>query len=231
MHTRLLTHKWHELLVLTTSAYQAIHGARKIWSGPEPTEHDFHQQVSANLVTLQTCLAAMMGRPLTLDQLRQDVGLMVERITHVTMMLQRCQLRMEEYVCLKVIAMLSQCKPQSRSRSLKAPTQSTNSTDNQLFSRFLIRYSANGNSNVELEAIQERYMQCLQSFVERNYSQSSGRFPDLLSRLPEVNHIQYRSKPPTNPFLSLQQVQSAATLLLESKMFYVPFLLNSAIQR
>lgn len=52
-----------------------------------------------------------MGRPLTLDQLRQDVGLMVERITHVTMMLQRCQLRMEEYVCLKVIAMLSQCKP------------------------------------------------------------------------------------------------------------------------
>lgn len=25
VHTRLLTHKWHELLVLTTSAYQAIH--------------------------------------------------------------------------------------------------------------------------------------------------------------------------------------------------------------
>ena len=131
VHTRILTHKWHELLVLTTSAYQAIHGPRKMWSGPEPTEHDFHQQVdsifdavfsailthsidihqvSANLVTLQTCLAAMMGRPLTLDQLRQDVGLMVERITHVTMMLQRCQLRMEEYVCLKVIAMLSQCE-------------------------------------------------------------------------------------------------------------------------
>lgn len=27
VHTRLLTHKWHELLVLTTSAYQAIHKA------------------------------------------------------------------------------------------------------------------------------------------------------------------------------------------------------------
>jgi len=178
VHTRLLTHKWHELLVLTTSAYQAIHGPRKTWSGPEPTEHDFMQQVSANLVTLQTCLAAMMGRPLTLDQLRQDVGLMVERITHVTMMLQRCQLRMEEYVCLKVIAMLSQPK---------------------------------GSGSVELEAIQERYMHCLQSYVEHNYPQSPGRFADLLSRLPEV--------------------QSAATLLLESKMFYVPFLLNSAIHR
>lgn len=47
VHTRLLTHKWHELLVLTTSAYQAIHGPRKTWSGPEPTEHDFVQQVKS----------------------------------------------------------------------------------------------------------------------------------------------------------------------------------------
>ena len=127
VHTRLLTLKWHELLVLTTSAYQAIHGAPGGGGGgggssgngngsggpgsssaSQSQPQDFAQQVSANLVTLQTCLAAMMGQPLTLDQLRQDVGLMVERITHVTMMLQRCHLRMEEYVCLKVIAMLSQ---------------------------------------------------------------------------------------------------------------------------
>jgi len=54
-------------------------------------------------------------------------------------------------------------------------------------------------------------MQCLQSYVEHNYPQSPGRFSDLLTRLPEV--------------------QAAATLLLDSKMFYVPFLLNSAIQR
>lgn len=51
VHTRLLTHKWHELLVLTTSAYQAIHGPRKTWSGPEPTEHDFVQQVNFSLAT------------------------------------------------------------------------------------------------------------------------------------------------------------------------------------
>merc|ERR1719150_3097870 len=30
LHTRLLTNKWHELLVLTTSAYQAIHGNRRM---------------------------------------------------------------------------------------------------------------------------------------------------------------------------------------------------------
>jgi hypothetical protein len=52
----------------------------------------------------------MMGRHITMDQLRQDVGLMVEKITHVTLMFRRVCLRMEEYVCLKVITMLNQGK-------------------------------------------------------------------------------------------------------------------------
>ena len=74
VHTVLLTHKWHELLVLTTSTYQAIHGGAS--SSRQSTvdaiggEHDFMHQVSANLVNLQTCLTAMMGRTLTMDQLR-----------------------------------------------------------------------------------------------------------------------------------------------------------------
>lgn len=65
-------------------------------------------KVSNNLVTLQTCLTSMMGRPISIDQLRQDVGQMIEKITHVTLMFRRIKLRMEEYVCLKVIAMLNQ---------------------------------------------------------------------------------------------------------------------------
>lgn len=50
----------------------------------------------------------MMGREITLDQLRQDVGLMIEKITHVTLMFRQIKLTMEEYVCLKVIIMLNQ---------------------------------------------------------------------------------------------------------------------------
>nr|CAD7580242.1 unnamed protein product [Timema californicum] len=47
VHTRLLTHKWHELLVLTTSAYQAIHGGHKMGSiGSDGPEADFAQEVS-----------------------------------------------------------------------------------------------------------------------------------------------------------------------------------------
>ena len=59
------------------------------------------------MFTLQTCLTSMMGWPITMEQLRQDVGLMVEKITYVTLMFRRVKLRMEEYVCLKVITMLA----------------------------------------------------------------------------------------------------------------------------
>ncbi|CAH0553535.1 unnamed protein product [Brassicogethes aeneus] len=178
VHTRLLTHKWHELLVLTTSAYQAIHKANE----PMPTiKTDFTQEVETNLCTLQSCLTSMMGREITIEQLRQDVGLMIEKITHVTLMFRQIKLTMEEYVCLKVITMLNQAKPASSS----------------------------GNS--ELESIHERYMTCLRVYTQHMYPQQTTRFQDLLVRLPEI--------------------QSAASLLLESKMFYVPFLLNSAIQR
>ena len=49
----------------------------------------------------------MMGRPISIDQLRAEVGSMVEKLTQVTMNLRRLRIRQEEYVCLKVIAMLT----------------------------------------------------------------------------------------------------------------------------
>ena len=109
LHTRLLTNKWHELLVLTTSAYQAIYGTQKLGSThSDGATAKPHQEVSTNLVTLQTCLTSMMGRPITMDQLRQDVGPMVEKITKVITSFRNFQLSKQEYVCLKVVAMLTQ---------------------------------------------------------------------------------------------------------------------------
>ena len=43
---------------------------------------------------------------MTMDQLRQDVGTLVEEITKVIATFRQFQLKMEEYVCLKVIAMV-----------------------------------------------------------------------------------------------------------------------------
>ena len=59
-------------------------------------------------MTLQTCLTSMMGRPITMDQLRQDVGNMVEKVTKVITSLRNFRLTIQEYVRLKVVAMLTE---------------------------------------------------------------------------------------------------------------------------
>merc|ERR1719361_764968 len=47
--TKLLTHKWHELLVLTTSAYQAIYGFRRMGTTRTDGEKvELHQEVATN---------------------------------------------------------------------------------------------------------------------------------------------------------------------------------------
>merc|ERR1711879_283961 len=176
LHTRLLTNKWHELLVLTTSAYQAIYGTQKLGTThADGSTAKPHQEVSTNLVTLQTCLTSMMGRPITMDQLRQDVGTMVEKITKVIAVFRSCHLRIEEYVCLKVLAMVAEDDG-------KSPA---------------------------LDLIYKRYLNCLKMFTMKYFPSQPNRVEELLIRLPEV--------------------KTAAALLLESKMFYVPFLLNSSI--
>ena len=46
VHTKLLTQKWHELLVLTTSSYQAINGSNRLAStSSDGTEAHFSQEV------------------------------------------------------------------------------------------------------------------------------------------------------------------------------------------
>ena len=53
-------------------------------------------------------MTSMMGQPFTMDTLRQDMEAMVEKITHVTLAMRRLRVKIEEYVCLKVIALLNQ---------------------------------------------------------------------------------------------------------------------------
>jgi nuclear receptor subfamily 6 group A len=141
IHTKLLTDKWHEILVLTTATYQAMHGRK--FTQPQqapptsiaPDKHDpeFIAEVSslsainfiiylyyiytfsyflvvkvnAHLQTLQTCLTTLMGHSISMEQLKLDVGLMVEKMTQITIMFRRIKLRMEEYVCLKVYILLN----------------------------------------------------------------------------------------------------------------------------
>lgn len=70
----------------------------------------FPPQINAHLQTLQTCLTTLMGHAISMEQLKLDVGLMVEKMTQITIMFRRIKLRMEEYVCLKVYILLNKGK-------------------------------------------------------------------------------------------------------------------------
>ncbi len=101
----------------------------------------------------------MMGKPITMDQLRQDVGNMVEKITKVIAIFRQFQLKMEEYVCLKVIAMVSQDD------------------------------LTHGGTNPTLNVIHEKYLGCLRSFAKKHFPNQPNRVEELLVRLPEVHSL------------------------------------------
>lgn len=85
------------------------------------------EQVNAHLHTLQTCLTTLMGHPISMEQLRLDVGHMVEKMTQITIMFRRIKLRMEEYVCLKVYILLNRGKfEMNNCMLLKWPHQGVN---------------------------------------------------------------------------------------------------------
>ncbi|XP_055620827.1 hormone receptor 4 isoform X2 [Toxorhynchites rutilus septentrionalis] len=207
IHTKLLTDKWHEILVLTTAAYQAMHGKRNFndqlhtptaGSGtvltPDKQDPEFVEEITAHLHTLQSCLTTLMGHPISIEQLKIDVGQMVEKMTQITIMFRRSKLKMEEYVCLKVYILLNKGIQQAALR------ECFNTIHGFFFLPVLIE--------IELESIQERYIQVLRTYLQHTVPHTPNRLTDLLAHIPEI--------------------QTAASLLLESKMFYVPFVLNSA---
>ena len=79
---------------------------------------------------------------------------------------------MQEYVCLKVVAMLT----------TQEGTESGTSVDN-----IGIIFSFSGIvQDKELEQIHDRYMNCLKTFIEYNFPQEPNRVQELLVKLPEV---------------------------------------------
>ncbi|GBL83414.1 Hormone receptor 4 [Araneus ventricosus] len=169
VHTQLLSHKWHELLVLTTSAYVAIRSNNNN-NGPctsggynnggvpngapaRLSNDELQHEVGMGLCALHSVLGAMVDGAISLEQLKAEAGQLVEQLTQLTATFKKLQLCLEEYVCLKVVAMLNQEGYQGQR---------------------------------EIELIQERYLTALRVFVENRFPQQSGRLGELLNRLPEI---------------------------------------------
>lgn len=79
-----------------------------------------------------------------------------------------------------------------------------------MFSNFLYFNIEEVQDQRELEAINDRYKKALRVFVENRFPQQTTRFAELLSCIPEV--------------------QAAASLVVQSKMFYVPLFLNTSLK-
>jgi len=176
LHTQLLTAKWHEILLLSTLYSMCKNTLASHLNRPSNT---FEIQLDRNLRKLQYYLLQVCNLDLTIEKLHQESGEMMEKITLLIQTFEKLDLLPEEYVCLKVLLLLSK---------------------------------ANAESGSKLRSIQEHYLDCLQAFVEEgpqsaDQKTSLTRFGELLLLLPRL--------------------QAAAELLLSSKMFYVPFLLNS----
>jgi len=157
----------------------------------------------------------MMGKPISMDQLHQDVGNMVEKITKVIAGFRHLQLKMEEYVCLKVISMVS-----AEGINYFEKKKFTSSFIVSIF--FPNRWSGSG-----------YYLWKVSQLPENIYKKAFSK--STKSRWRSPSQITWGKA--TNLEISCTcfynslffQVKVAASLLLESKMFYVPFLLNSSI--
>ena len=152
---------------------------------------NYFSQVATNLVTLQTCLTKMMGKPITMDQLRQDVGNMVEKITKVIAIFRQFQLKMEEYVCLKVIAMVSQ--------DGKKIVQNKKRLSLKYYLEVSFWISVNKSfclildlDDPSLSVIHDKYLTCLRTFTKKHFPNQPNRVEELLVRLPEVSLYLYR---------------------------------------
>ncbi|XP_044757202.1 hormone receptor 4 isoform X3 [Coccinella septempunctata] len=168
--TKILTVKWHDLLVLTTSAYQAI---------ALPDDHiGINEKMEINLARLQEYFTALIGDDYCDSKLREDISCVIKKLLQIIHTFKQMKLTMEEYVCLKVITLLG----------------------NENF-------PGTGPGYSEMESVFDKYMTCLRVFIQHIFPQQTNRVQELMGILPEI--------------------QDAAKQLMESKMFYVPFVLNT----
>lgn len=117
-HTYILKTKWLELLLLCTVT-QAMHFRQKSLGGSSSgggsstnTEVGLSFELCAhqNLLTLQECMNKTLDLQLDMDVFREEMGDVVEKITKLAASFRTLDIKRNEYLLLKVIVLLNQCK-------------------------------------------------------------------------------------------------------------------------
>lgn len=77
---------------------------------PLNPDDEMKYDVGVGLCILHSILGAMVDGAISLEQLKLEAGHLVEQLTQLSTTFRKLQLCLEEYVCLKVVAMLNQGK-------------------------------------------------------------------------------------------------------------------------
>lgn len=103
IHQQILTEKWHELLLLITTAHRALITTK-------PTAMSFGDLYRWNMSKLAQYLNKNFQKYFTLEELTNEIGEIVEKITHVMAAFVNMNLSKQEYVCLQVVLLLNHSK-------------------------------------------------------------------------------------------------------------------------
>ena len=114
-----------------------------------------------------------MSRPITMDQLRTDAGSMVEKITDVIIAYKEFDLKVEEYVCLKIVALLHGEGESCRTVHLLLIIM-VGGLNVSLF------YSSDDH---RMRYVYDRYLRCWHIFARLHFPNQPKRVDDILNCL------------------------------------------------
>lgn len=215
----MLTHKWHELLVLSTCAFSAINSNTACIESLDAEIRQSMNNLAANLSHLN---ATSSGTVISCAQLELEAGSLVSELCSVRFAFKSIGLNLNEFVALKVIAMTS----------IIAQNQAATNNSQQQAQPDILDPAA-------VLRIRDRYLKALvSSLCHKKPPLGSGSCSSAALALqsaslgatqgtlgPNTIHVLARMH---SLLQCLGQVATAANILLQSKMFYVPFLMNSS---
>lgn len=111
VYMHILMSKWHEVLFLTTTAYQTIRNSMNKDNDRVPraqlTSQDLNFTVQENIQRLSGFMANRLRQNTPLSRLREEVKVTMEKVTLIIHRFQELDVTIEEYVCLKIILLLN----------------------------------------------------------------------------------------------------------------------------
>lgn len=128
LQTKILTSKWHELVLLIMTAYSPLSGRHRSPSSSstaslspsamtcKPLSSSFAELYQCNMARLQQYLDKTFGKFFSMEQLNDEIGSIMEQVTHIILQFIHLGITRKEFACLEVILLLTHGKFVLRSK-------------------------------------------------------------------------------------------------------------------